>query len=314
MLYRKFNLIHRELKNGNFELAEKVLRETKGEAKTESARALHDKLSSLVSLKGSKADELKVDFKKLDQFDDRQILPGVSIVTCCMNRNENLLKALNTWVKLAVNEIIIVDWSSTPEVTETISEVKDDRIKVLRVDGENRWVLTYGFNVGLRFASYSKVYKFDADIQVENDFLERNTFKSSQFVRGYWKEAFDRGDETQAFINGSFGCDKKTLKSIAYYNELIRTYGWDDSDLYERLAALGGLGTKYLDFHSLKHMDQKEEERTINQDVNGDLFIGEIKPTDFNNYRNKFIGRTTDFWTTQRLQNYKVKRQSNNVW
>ena len=37
---------------------------------------------------------------------------GISIVSACMDRNANLLKALRTWVELdEIDEILIVDWS-----------------------------------------------------------------------------------------------------------------------------------------------------------------------------------------------------------
>jgi hypothetical protein len=149
---------------------------------------------------------------------------------------------------------------------------------------------------------------------VSTDFLQKNTISSNLFVRGYWKEALDRGENNQMYVNGSFGCEKEALKEIGYYNELIRTYGWDDSDLYERLSSQQGLSTKYLDFHSVLHLEQKEEDRTINQDVITDSFLGRIKSTEFNNQRNKFIGRMTDYWNIHCLQNYKIESRNGNSW
>ena len=126
--------------------------------------------------KNKKIDVSYADIKTLAQLDEQPFSEGISIVSCCMNRNENLRKALITWLELDVDEIVIVDWSSIEPVEETIKDLIDERVKIIRVDDEEKWVLTYGFNVGLRFTRYSKVFKFDADIQVTSDFLEKKQF------------------------------------------------------------------------------------------------------------------------------------------
>ncbi|EGR2182030.1 TPA: glycosyltransferase [Vibrio parahaemolyticus] len=315
MLSKKFQLIKSEIDSKNYVLAARLLKELAPASLAPASKALYLALmEKLPPYEIGNVDSRLIEAKYLSDLEDQDIKPGISIVSCCMNRNENLLKALKTWVKLPVDEIIIVDWSSSERVIESIKSIQDDRIKVLRVEGEPKWILTYGFNVGLRFASYTKVFKFDADIEVSLDFLERNNFGHNQFVRGYWKSALDEGLESQVYVNGSFGAYKEHLKEIGYYNELIRTYGWDDSDMYERLSASCGLSTTYLDFRSVLHMEQKEVERTIYQDVITDNYLGVIPTTEFNNQRNKFIGRTTDYWSVHRLQDYSVKKTGQNEW
>lgn len=317
MLSKKFQLVKSELETENFSLARDMLDSIQAENLSDTAKELHFALySRLPAEKKPVLLESEESFtaKHLSDLDNQEIKPGISIVSCCMNRNENLLKAIKTWIKLPVDEIIIVDWSSNEPVSESIKDIEDKRIKILRVEGEPKWVLTYGFNVGLRFASYSRIYKFDADIEVSDNFIELNGFNAQQFVRGYWKSALDEGLDSQVYVNGSFGAYKAHLESIGYYNELIRTYGWDDSDLYERLASQCGLGTTYLNFRSVLHMEQEEQERTSNQDVINSDFLGSIKPTEFNNQRNKFIGRTTDYWSVERLQNYSIEQVTQQEW
>lgn len=314
MLSRKFNLISQEIKNNNFTLASQILDAVKVNLVSKADIALYDALSLRIRNNHEEKKQPTYLGDNLSDLDNREVIPGISIVSCCMNRNDNLLKSLETWIKLPVDEIVIVDWSSLPAVSETIKNVNDNRIKIIRIENEARWILTYGFNVGLRFASYSKIYKLDADIQVNADFLEKNAFDSNSFVRGFWKSAYDNGDSSQVYVNGSFGANKKSLKEIGYYNEYIRTYGWDDSDLYERLAHQCGLKTQYLSYHSLRHLEQEEEERTINQDVVTDDYLGIIKATTFNNMRNKFIARLNDYWNLSRVQDYKLIENFNNLW
>jgi hypothetical protein len=314
ILYKKFQQIKQCIDEADFKQAEHFLAKLKPLAVNKYSSLLYEKYNGM--LPKENINKIKPIYPNgtLTNYDDRALIPGTSIVSCCMNRNRNLKKALATWVKLPVDEIIIVDWSSVEPVIDTVAEFNDPRIKVLRVDNEPKWILTYGFNVGLRFASYTKVFKFDADIEVSEDFLTLNQINTNQFVRGYWKSALDEGLDSQVYVNGSFGCNKSDLLNIGFYNELIRTYGWDDSDLYERLSSQCGLETKYLDFKSVLHLEQEECERIENQDVNPDAFLGIIPTTEFNNHRNKFIGRTTDYWNTNRLQNYSITQKSTQLW
>jgi hypothetical protein len=257
-----------------------------------------------------RAETVQVDYSKitsLSELDNIKSQKGISIVTCCMNRNDNLKKGLKTWLQLPVDEIIIVDWSSTPPVAETLKDIVDPRVKIIRVENEPRWILTYGFNVGLRFASYEKIYKLDADIEVTSDFLIKNSFDDNEFVRGHWKSALDNGQDDQVYVNGSFGCYKKHLAEIGYYNEFIRTYGWDDSDIYSRLANLCGLKTKYLSSNSIVHMEQAQEERLANQAVVKNKVLGVFEPTELLNQRNKYLVSLYDRWDFNYSQNYSVE-------
>ena len=314
ILYKRFKQIKQCIDEADFQQAQQCLAELEPVAVSTYSRLLHDKYQSMLPNKSINKRTPICPDANLSNYDNRELIPGTSIVSCCMNRNDNLKKALKTWVKLPVDEIVIVDWSSSEPVVDTVAEFNDPRIKVLRVDNEPKWILTYGFNVGLRFVSYTKVYKFDADIEVSDDFLTLNEITPNQFIRGYWKSALDAGLDTQVYVNGSFGCYKKDLTNIGFYNELIRTYGWDDSDLYERLASQCGLETKYLDFKSVLHLEQDESERTAHQDVLTNSFLGVIPATEFNNHRNKFIGRTTDYWNTNRLQNYSITKVAPQLW
>ena len=57
--------------------------------------------------KNKKIDVSYADIKTLAQLDEQPFSEGISIVSCCMNRNENLRKALITWLELDVDEIVI---------------------------------------------------------------------------------------------------------------------------------------------------------------------------------------------------------------
>ncbi|HEY9134805.1 MAG TPA: glycosyltransferase, partial [Pseudomonadales bacterium] len=316
MLSKKFQQAKNEIENGNFHLANILLNEISKMTLTDTSKKLLKKLLAKQP-KNFKLDSEKYCISSavsLSEFDQQDVKPGISIVSCCMNRNDNLKKALATWIKLPVDEIVIVDWSSSEPVSETITDFNDERIKIIRVDNEPRWILTYGFNVGLRFARYSKVFKFDADIQVTSDFLEKNNFLQGEFIRGSWKLASDSGNDEQKFVNGSFGAFKKDLLEVGYYNEFIRTYGYDDSDIYKRLTENAGLSQRFIDTDSILHLDQKEELRLVNQNIAKQQFLDCFNATELYNLINKNISQLYNFWFQNNLQNYSIVKKSDNFW
>lgn len=181
---------------------------------------------------------------------------GVSVVTCSMNRNDNLIKAVNTWILHdAIDEIIIVDWSSEAPVTESLAQagIEDQRIRVIRVEGESRWVLTWAFNVGFSAAQYTKILKADADITIAEDFFNKNRLKTKEFITGSW-EAAEPGQE---HINGFFYCWAQDLERVGLFNENIQTYGWDDDELYGRLRQ-AGIFRKIVDVTTIHHLDHDD--------------------------------------------------------
>ncbi|MFM9046412.1 MAG: glycosyltransferase family 2 protein [Cyanobium sp.] len=90
-------------------------------------------------------------------------MKGLSIVTVCMNRREHLLA---TAPRVAVwphhGEHLIVDWSSRdPLRREELPG--DERVRLLRVEGEGRWNLCRAYNFAVAHANGDLVLKLDAD-------------------------------------------------------------------------------------------------------------------------------------------------------
>src|SRR5690606_598218 len=59
---------------------------------------------------------------------------GISLVTCAMNRSENLVKALPSWLKhREISEVVIVDWSSGVPVEDSLNRanINDPRIRII---------------------------------------------------------------------------------------------------------------------------------------------------------------------------------------
>lgn len=189
----------------------------------------------------------------------QQVRPGVSLVTCCRDRNENLLLALPSWLaQTEIDEIVIVDFTSATPVSQTLREagIDDPRIVVARVEDEPRWVLSYAFNIGFRIARHETIIKADADIVLEPGFCAAHRPKPGQFIAGNWRLAA----KGQEFVNGFFQVARGDLLAIKGFNEYILGYGWDDDDLYARLLGLG-LTRRDVAPDTLHHLDHADSAR-----------------------------------------------------
>ena len=86
----------------------------------------------------------------------------VSIVCAVMNRTQALRVALASWVlQGGVQEIVIVDWSSTIPVDPLAT--MDDRIRIVRVENERRFHLAAALNLAADCAAQPVLLKLDAD-------------------------------------------------------------------------------------------------------------------------------------------------------
>ena len=184
--------------------------------------------------------------------------PGLSIVTACRNRNDNLAQVLPGWLALEPDEVVVVDWTSAVPVAETLAahRIADPRIRVIRVEGEDAWCLSYAFNTGFRHVRHARVLKADADIALSPDFLDRNPLSPGQMVVGNWRTA----GAGQKYVNGFFYIHRADLAGVNGFNEYITSYGWDDDDLYDRLGAAGVVRVDVA-ADTVRHLDHDDAAR-----------------------------------------------------
>jgi len=228
-----------------------------------------------------------------------QTMPGVSVVNCCRNRTENLLIALPTWLKSrTIREVIIIDWTSDQSVRQSLDEngYKDKRIKVIRVENEPRWILSYAFNLGFRLAKHEYILKIDADITLKPDFFERNPIIGGTFIAGDWTKA----EKGQEHINGFFYLKNNDLLKIKGFNEYITTYGWDDDDIYSRLAT-SGLQRVCVDTKSIYHIPHDDASRLDGVGKKDTNAWTELQGDPLYKIRaNRYIATVMPFWNKDR--------------
>ena len=173
-----------------------------------------------------------------------------------MNRREHLLA---TVARLAAwphhDEHLIVDWSSrTPLRREELPA--DPRLRLLRVEGEDRWNLCRAYNFGLERASGGRLLKLDADAWPTDRFDPDDP--RLRLGDGGPVCAFGSGPEGR---KGQILIDAALLAAVGGFHELMVGYGFDDKDLQARLTSACGQGPASLPVDWLEVIEHGDEER-----------------------------------------------------
>lgn len=182
-----------------------------------------------------------------------------SLVTACMNRDAHLRRTLPEWLKLPdLAEVVVVDWTNaTPLLGLT---ALDPRVRVVRVEAEPRWILSYAYNLGFAHATHEKIVKCDADCLPAPDIATLEP-DAHGFFAGHWKTGQAAGKPS---VNGQCVLLRSQIERVNGYSEFIRTYGRDDEDFYDRLQA-ASFARREITPAQLDFLHHTEEERVQNQ-------------------------------------------------
>jgi GT2 family glycosyltransferase len=216
---------------------------------------------------------------------------NISVICACKNRYDSLRLSLQSWLHFEqIKEIIIVDWSSD-EPIDHLTEV-DDRIKVVRVDGEEYFNLAQPLNLAASLATQDYIAKFDCDYILNPylNFFGQFPVDENSFISGLSKvEAVEYYNEQTGcydidfykmdigairdyvftynplfkFLKGILYVSKENFDKVGGYDESIETYGWEDTNILSRLELLG-LEHRTIKFDGsiihLPHPDRKRFE------------------------------------------------------
>jgi hypothetical protein len=229
------------------------------------------------------------------------IREGVCLFIHVMNRTNNILNNLDSWIKQSVNQIIIIDWSSDEEFYDLISAKNDVRILYVRVNNETTFNRTLAQNLAMSLCGYSKICKIDSDIILYDDFFENHPLENGQFYVGEWLCARDDNEKKTHGLTYLFLND---MVRINGYNEYIDNYGWDDSDLTIRLM-LCGLEKKLFNMDFFYHVPHDNFARIANLGLN-------IHPEVLTRI-NKYCIQEMNFWSRQnKCSEYSILSKSDN--
>ncbi|MCI5195704.1 MAG: glycosyltransferase family 2 protein [Candidatus Electrothrix sp. AW5] len=223
----------------------------------------------------------------------------LSIVTCSMNRTEHLIRCVQAASECSIHiEHIIIDWSSH-EPVRADQLPTDNRIRLLRVEGEKYWVSSRAYNFGWSFSTGSHVLKLDADQLVTEDFFYTNDWVQDVLL------ASDPnvGDNFIKTATGTFFVPLAYLRLVGGCNEYLDEKGWgyEDLDLFARLR--GVCSQQPLDVGGLSSIEHSDLERVKYSDTNN------LIPTDIQksclHSRNHWLARTLIWNTSIKVSTYR---------
>lgn len=183
----------------------------------------------------------------------------ISLVTACMNRESHLRRTLPSWLKIkGLDEIVIVDWSTQQPLTDLLE--LDSRIRIARVEDEPRWILSYAYNLGISQSRGDIILKCDADCIPAPEICSRYSGPDA-FAAGHWKSGAAVGKPS---VNGQCIFSRRQFETVNGYSELIRMYGRDDEDFYDRMIE-AGFSRREISPTALSFLDHTQEARLANQ-------------------------------------------------
>lgn len=190
----------------------------------------------------------------------------VSIIVGCANRGDVLIKSIPTWLaRPEVGEVIVVDWNSSRPVATDLNHLRDKRLKIIRVNNCGGWVLSLALNVASRYVTLPLILKLDTDNILESNFFSTHPLKTTDriFYTGNWQNA---RDENESHLNGVVFLPTHEFKRVSGYNEYIRSYGYDDTDLYARLSK-NGMEKRDISNDTIRHIPHDNSKRSDQQDL-----------------------------------------------
>lgn len=168
-----------------------------------------------------------------------------------MNRDDDLERAIPTWLVLPFRHCIILDWSSHNDVWETHKHLMDERFTVIRVDGETKYESSIVHNFCIGFVNTEWVFRIDSDIMTMPQLSDMKILPSS-FYTGNVK--YNWG------LAGTCLFRKEWFDITGGYDENMTGYGYEDIMFYRRMQENLGARRQYFP-NVLIHQDHNDEKR-----------------------------------------------------
>lgn len=163
-----------------------------------------------------------------------------SLVVSVMNRTDRLKIMLDTWLRVPfIQEVVIVDWSSTPAIYDDpyLKKCIDSsvKLKLVRMEGQDYFNISRANNLGYDFCNKNNTHfcKVDVDCLLLDASIFDICFNSVTNKRPYFFTGDFRFDANLTGV-----CFMK-MSDFCFYNENLIGWGYDDIDLYSRLQHNG---------------------------------------------------------------------------
>lgn len=231
------------------------------------------------------------------------ITEGISLFTAVKNRAVELDQAIQTWIThKEIDEIIILDWGSDHSLIPLVEKYQNGKIILAVVNYQPKWVLSYAFNLAARLTTRKRILKTDSDVKILPGFFSKHIIEPGNFYCGNWRI---RRNDNEMHLNGVTFLKREDFFRVNGYNEYIKFYGWDDSDLYQRLVG-NGLNRNDFNLDTLYHIPHGN--RTAHQDKPGYLrSIPDDERATFATFVNRHLGNTYGRWSGEnKMLDFKI--------
>lgn len=155
----------------------------------------------------------------------------LSIVTTCKNRLHHLQHTLPLMLMQTFAEVIVVDYGCGQGTADWVAQ-NHPAARVVKVDDDPGFCLSRARNIGAGQSAHSFLCFADADTIFKGDvgeWFKRNARENTLY------RCADRIDELDGFAI----CSKANFQRVGGYDEAIRGWGHEDTDLYDRLGMIG---------------------------------------------------------------------------
>jgi len=194
---------------------------------------------------------------------EEPIKNGITMYVHLMNRNQNVVENLSNWLAQSFDELIFLDWSSEDAVSDIPGILEDPRVRVVRVNGQKKFVRTLAQNLASQMARYRCIFKCDSDVLIKGKFFKAHPLNQGEFWVGDWHHGRNHNER---HLHGETFYHVDDYFRVQGYDERIIAYGQDDTNLKDRMV-LAGLVKKVFDYNFLHHIPHPQTDRTTNQDM-----------------------------------------------
>lgn len=214
---------------------------------------------------------------------------NISVITCSMNRHDDLIEAIKSTQQLKhLEEHIIINWSSKDLVPTSLIK-HNSKLRIFNVQGEKSWWLSRAYNFGAFLAKGDFILKLDADTSLKHNALNKINLEKINYLN------FTH----QGSGFGNFLITKKLFEELNGFNEYIYGWGYDDIDFHNRAKNMTNVNDTNNEFIEVN--DHSDNLRFNSKSTN-QKFYNAIKMA--NHKKNKYISQNIS-WNENNRRFYK---------
>lgn len=191
--------------------------------------------------------------------------PGTTIVSACYGMHETFRHTLPLIADVdGVDEVVIVDWSSTPPLNLVVEELdmfkgktNHPLLQIIRVENETEWVASRAFNLGMSAAHFENVVLCKCDQSLDKGFLQTHPLNNYEAAFFTGSDELARTDAEDDLTNVLL-LRRSDFWKYGGYDERLFVPGAEHTEFVKRIEQLGHMKRIDLEYDKLRHVDHNE--------------------------------------------------------